>query len=471
MGLSSDGSLIPVIAERYTVSEDGEVYTFTLREGVVFSDGSALTADDVVFTIEKAQDPALKSPQFANWSGIKAVALDAKIVEFTLPKPYAPFLENTTVGILPAHIWRGVGVEQFPFSTFAIEPVGAGPYVVSKVTRNGSGLITNYTLQANPRYVLGEPYISTIRFVFFPQETDLEKALLAGVVDSAYGIPSADALTTPYARVFGVFFNANENAVFARLEVRKALSLAIDRGVITHDVLGGYATSILGPVPPGSGIEVTPVPQFVDPASEARAILQAAGWTYTEEDKTWKNSAAKLSFSTLTIKTSNVPELKAVGGAVKTAWEKLGIAVEVELYEPGDLNQNIIRPRKYDALLFGMVIGRGADLFPFWDSGERNDPGLNIAMYTNKVVDSLLEHSREESDPVKRLSDLQKIEDEIAAEFPAAFTHAPEFVYVIPDDLRGVTLPQITTPSDRFAGVATWHVRTDKVWPFFAQGY
>jgi len=466
MGLDDNGTLIPVLAESYEISPDGKQYTFVLRENARFSDGTAVTAGDVVYTVEKAQDPALKSPEYADWSGVRAEAVDARTVRFTLSKAYAPFLGVTVLGILPSHLWQGVSNEEFPFSTLETNPVGAGPFKVQSVSRNNQGLITNYTLSSNAYYALGRPYLDTIRFNFYARTEDLANAVKNESIDSSYGVPADNALTAPYSRVFGVFFNASQNQLFSKIEVRKALSFAVDRDNIVKNVLGGYASPVLGPVPPGSGIIETPVPTNAHPVEDAAAVLEKAGWTYDSATRAWKNG--KLSLSQITIKTSNVPELKAVASAVKADWEKLGITTDIELYEPGDLNQNVIRPRKYEALLFGEVIGRDKDLYAFWDSQERNDPGLNIALYTNKNVDSLLESARTTSDPKERTNALQKIEDAIAADFPAAFTHAPDFIYTKPKDLGGVELPQITTPADRFAGIRNWYLNTEAVWPFFA---
>ena len=164
-----------------------------------------------------------------------------------------------------------------------------------------------------------------------------------------------------------------------------------------------------------------------------------------------------------------MPELKNVATAVQKDWQNLGIEVEIELYEPGDLSQNVIRPRKYEALLYGMVIGRDQDLFAFWHSQERNDPGLNIAQYANKTVDGLLERARGSGDKEQRTADLQKIQNTIAADYPAAFIYAPDFIYSVPSDVKGVAFPQIITPADRFASVAQWYRKTDSVWPFFAK--
>ncbi|HEX8947012.1 MAG TPA: peptide ABC transporter substrate-binding protein [Candidatus Paceibacterota bacterium] len=466
MGLSGNGSLVPVLAENYTVSPDGKEYTFTIRQDARFSDGTPVTADDVVFTVQKTQDPALKSPQLANWSGILVEALDQQTVRFTLPKPYAPFLENTTLGILPAHLWREIADEQFPFTNLTVQPVGAGPFAVTKVVRDASGIITEYDLAASKDYALGRPYLDGINVKFYTRQSDLASALTRGEVESAYGVPTPGALTAPFSSVFGVFFNADQNPLFTHLEVRKALSIAIDREHIVNDVLNGYAKALAGPVPPESGIETAPVTPDPNRIADAAKTLEDAGWTYDTTERAWKNASKNLSFDSITIKTSNVPELKATASSIRDDWQKLGIDVTIELYEPGDLNQNVIRPRKYDALLFGMVVGRDQDLFAFWHSSQRNDPGLNIALYANKDVDALLEDARSTSDESKRVEDVNAIEKDVSADYPAAFTHTPEFVYAIPKNLHGVVLPQITTPADRFATVADWYRNADSLWPF-----
>lgn len=469
MGITGSGEFVPVLAEGYTISDDGKTYTFTLRPNLKFSDGTPLKASDVVFTVEKAQDPSLKSPEYADWSGVAVAAPDERTVRFTLSKPYAPFVSLTTLGILPARRWQSISSDQFPFSVLQTSPVGAGPFKVRNVSRDASGLIENVSLVANPYYALGRPYLDRITFNFYARSEDLITALQNGSVESAYDLPSTHALSAPYSRVFGIFLNQDEKQVFTRIEVRKALSLALDRDSIIGNALGGAATAIMGPVPPDDSIDQVPVPSSADPIADAVQVLTNAGWTYDRSVRRWEHKSTKASFDSITIRTSSVPELKSVASAVKTQWEKLGISINVELYESGDLSQNIIRPRNYEALLYGMVIGRDQDLYAFWDSQERTDPGLNISLYANKTVDTLLEDARGTADARTRTNDLQKIENTIAADYPAVFIYAPNFLYTIPNGLSGVTLPQIVTPADRFATVATWYRYTDSVWPFFAQ--
>lgn len=468
MGLSGDGELSPVLAESYELSADEKTYTFSLRKEAKFSDGSPVTADDVVFTVQKAQNPALKSPKYADWAGVRVVAVDQHTVRFTLSKPYAPFLGLTTIGILPSRLWSKVSDEEFPFSILETNPIGAGPFKVSSVERGISGLIERVSLVQNSHYVLGRPYLNGIRFNFYSSADDLANDLKKGSIESAYDVGIKRALTSPYARVFGVFWNPSEKRVYARIEVRKALSLALDRQSIIDNVLGGYATAIMGPVPSGGSVRQFPIPQFEHRIAAAAEVLTSAGWIYDGSSRVWKNTAAKISMEGITLKTSNVPELKSIAGAIKEDWEKLGIPVTIELYEPGDLSQNVIRPRKYEALLYGMVIGRDQDLYAFWSSQERNDPGLNIALYANKTIDALLDSVRGSTDQKTREDNLQKIEDIISADYPAAFIYSPNFTYSVPNDLRGVELPQIIVPADRFATVASWYRSTDAVWPIFA---
>ncbi|MEK7602081.1 MAG: peptide ABC transporter substrate-binding protein [Patescibacteria group bacterium] len=462
------GGLHPVLAESYTISEDGKEYTFVLKEGLKFSDGTPVTAQDVVFTVTKAQDPSLKSPELANWANIRAEAVDSRTVVFTLPKAYAPFLEDTTLGILPSHLWKNIPNEQFPFSELMTNPVGAGPFQVTKITKDSDNMITDFEVKAFKQYALGKPYLNSMHFVFFVTTDELENAYAHGKVESAYGVPSDTSITAPYSRVFGIFLNPEQNKLFARIEVRKALSLAINRTHITKDLLGGYATPLAGPVPPGAGVS-EPVPLDGDNVAAAKKVLTDNGWAYDEVAGVWKNAKQKLTLGPLVITTSNVPELKTLAASVQDDWQALGVATSLEFHEPSALPNEVIRPRKYEALFFGMVIGRNQDLFAFWDSSQRQDPGLNIALYANRSVDQLLEKNRQESDETKRLASLQKISDEITSDYGALFTHAPDFVYAVPQDLGGVVLPQITSPADRFATVSSWHRRTEWVLPFFAR--
>src|SRR5262249_6268997 len=148
--------------------------------------------------------------------------------------------------------------------------------------------ITEFDLAANTHYVLGRPYIGGIIFKYFANEADLQDALTNHRIMSAYGVPATGAIEAPYSRVFGVFFNANQTPVFAHEEVREALSIAIDRYAIVDRVLGGSATPLMGPVPPGSGVPPLPIPTTATRIADATKVLTDAGWKYDGDAREWK---------------------------------------------------------------------------------------------------------------------------------------------------------------------------------------
>ena len=482
-----EGSYKTDLASSYTISPDGTVYTFTLRPNATFHDGTPVTADDVLFTISKAEDPALKSPERANWNGVTVDAPDPHTVRFTLQSPYAPFIQNLTVGILPKHLWQNVSAEEFPFSELNTNPVGSGPFRVTGITRTPAGIPTSYTLGTFKGYALGAPFLSSITLKLYPSESALADALKNGDVEAASGlspeslvnIPDLNVVRSPLNRVFGVFFNQNQSEVLRDSDVRRALDVAIDRNDLVQQVLGGYGTPLTGPVPPaslsslGESYASSTYTPDANALADAAKILANAGWVKGADGILAKTTGKGKTASTIelqfSLSTGNIPELRAAAEYLRRQWTALGASVDVKIFDQGDLSQNVIRPRKYDALLFGEVIGREFDLFAFWHSSQRNDPGLNIALYANGAADKLLEQMRTTSDSKTRASLYQQFLSELSADRPAIFLYAPDFVYSVPKDLQGLTLGFIETPSDRFLSVANWYRETDQVWPIFKQ--
>ena len=468
-----DGTLSPNLAESYTVSPDQLLYTFKIRDDATFHDGTPVTAEDVVFTVQAAKNPDIKSPRRANWDGVDAVAVDEKTVTFSLKVPYALFLENATMGILPKHIWGGVTPEEFPFSEYNQDPVGAGPFQVEHIKKNGSGVPTEYRLKAYDR-APNAPYIRTFIFRFYPNQDALAAALEKGDVDAAHSIvPEADEKNVSvnevvFGRVFGVFFNQNQNQIFADKAVRQALDADLDKDALISTILSGYGTPLTGPLPPLDVVSPDTGSGDASAAHEkARAILEQDGWEVGDDGvyvKKTKDATTRLSFS---IATGNAPELKAAAEFVAASWKEMGADVTVQLFDTNDLNLEVIRPRKYDALLFGMVVGRELDLFPFWHSSQRNDPGLNVGLYANIVTDSLLEEARKEEDPILRRQKAAEAAQEITNDAAAVFLYAPHFLYLTEKELKGVQLGTVSTPSDRFYGVENWYLKTEGLWPLF----
>ncbi len=474
-----EGALIEDLTESYTVSNDGLVYEFKIKEDAVFHDGERVTTDDVIFTINKALDPALKSSQRANWDGVIVEKIDDTTVRFILARPYAPFLQNTTLGILPEHIWNNTDSEQFQFSEENIVPIGSGPYKINRVKKDSSGIPETYVLKAFKDYSLNRPFIDKIIIRFYKNESELISAFNKNSIDSMNSI-SPETIAdinpervekAPLPRIFAVFFNQNKAQIFSNIEVRKALDTAVDKNKLVENIFKGYATPISGPIPPLSITtslrDVSSQEESLNGTEEAKDILERNGWEIDEElGIRVSEDGEQLKFS---IATSNVPELKAVANILKATWEEIGAKVNIKIFEAGNLNQNIIRPREYDALLFGEVTGRELDLFAFWHSSQRNDPGLNIALYANITADSLLEKGRTLLDTDLRDETYLKFEKEVKKDVPAIFLYSPDFIYVLPEYIQGVDLGSVTTSGDRFLNVHEWYIRTDKVWNIFSK--
>jgi peptide/nickel transport system substrate-binding protein len=485
-----EGSYVPELAASYQLDETGTVYTVTLREEAYFHDGKPVTASDIVFTVSKIQDPAVKSPLRATWEGIAVEEADPRTVRFTLKSPYAPFIKNLTLGVLPRHRWQGVSPEEFPFSELNTVPVGAGPFSVNTITRSASGIPTAYELEPNADYVLGAPYLERMVLRFYQDEAALASALKQGQVEAASGLSptllaelpgGVVAHSAPLNRVFGVFFNQNQSELLRDRAVREGLFGAIDRDALVADVLAGFGTPVMEPVPPGLVGGASPllaaVASAFAPAEEggdraliAREKLIDRGWEPNAEGILQKTTGSDEDEKTLTLSfslaTGNVPELRAAAEALREEWSRMGAQVEVQVFESGDLSQNVIRPRKYDALLFGEVVGRELDLYAFWHSSQRNDPGLNIALYANTAADRTLEELRTASSASQRLALYGEFLTEIEEDLPAVFLYAPDFVYAFPANVTGLSLGFIENPSDRFLTAHRWHKQTEKVWPF-----
>ncbi|MDD5032724.1 MAG: ABC transporter substrate-binding protein [Candidatus Pacebacteria bacterium] len=476
----SESGLIPDLAEKYELSEDGLVYTFTLKPDLKWSDGKKLTTEDILFTIQFIQNPDTKSPKRANWEGVEAEIVDERTVNFRLQKPYSPFLENTTIGILPKHVWENVLPEQMSLSDFNINAVGSGPYKIEKVTKSSSGIIASYLLSANDNFSLKKPFIKKISVKFYPSEKKLIEAYEKNEIDSVSALSPQNMLAMQKAesflkvyqlpRVFAVFFNQNDAPVFAEKEVREALTLATDKKLIVREVLKEFGNTLDGPIPPGSlGYSPAGANEEQDAQKnkeEAKKLLEKNGWKYNEEEKVWqkekkKKEILKLEFS---ISTSDVPDLVQTAQILKNEWESMGAKVNVKIFEIGDLEQNVIRPRKYDTLLFGEILNRDPDLFAFWHSSQRNDPGLNIALYANITADKLLEEARTISDAEKREEKNIKFQKEINKDKPAIFLYSPNFLYLVPSSLGGINSKSITISSERFSGINNWYLETKKVW-------
>lgn len=471
--LNANGELIPDLAESYSISEDGLTYYFKIRDDAVFHDGTEITTDDVVFTILKTQDPTIKSPKRPNWDGVRIEQINDKEIEFFLSTPYAPFIYNATLGILPKHKWQNITAEEFPFSSLNTSPIGSGPFEITKTRKDDNEIITSYELKAFSKYAIKKPYISKIIAHFYKTEEDLIAAFNKKQVTSVHSVSPANIdslnlknekiVTLPHSRMFALFFNQNKSALLTDKNLRVALDTAINRQEIIDSIFKGYATPIYSPLDLFSNSTSTPRDSYGKDAVQDNLVALSDKYDFASTPDTDKQKVA------FTISTSNVPEFVAVGEKLVETFNSLGMQTDLNVLDTTDLTLNVIRPREFDALLFGNVINRDLDFYAFWHSSQRNDPGLNLSAYASIDSDSSLDSSRNSIDIEEKVSLLQNFEKEVINDVPAVFLYSPDFIYITPETVQAQFPQIIVTPSDRYFEVHNWYVETETVWKFFAR--
>lgn len=480
--IDEQGELVNDLAESIDVSEDGRTYHVKIRQDVHFHNGSPLTAKDVAFTIALLQNSDLKSPLRGNWEGVIVEDLGDYELNIVLEEPHSPFMENLTVGILPRELWDELPIEQIPFSQNNTEPIGTGPYKVTDVLRNKSGLIYAYKLSAFEASNY-EPNITTVVFNFYQNEDELLEALRSKQIASTPSLSEANLsqvdtqtyniIETPLPRTFAIYFNQNKSSVLRDKNVRQALNVAIDKDALVATALQGHGIPTDSPVPEGfipveSSSSTRETSATSSRLEQAQALLVQGGWKKTDAG-TWEKEIDKTPTTlSVSISTANTPLFDTTATSIADTWTALGVEVHVSQFEQADLVQSIIRPRDFEALLYGAEIGRQSDLYPFWHSSQKNDPGLNIAQYTNMDVDALLQRVRTEKDKTVQLETIRRVESIIETDQPAIFLFVPTFAYVLDKDVNATPFIKISKPSERFANISQWHIRSNNLWPIFS---
>lgn len=473
----AEGNPIPDLTEHYEITDENKTYTFILRKNARWHDGKAVTADDIVFTVEAVQNPAYASPERPNWQGVTVEKLDDRTVRFTLRQPYAPFINNLTLGIIPKHLWENVDPISAPLNELNLRPVGSGAYVFSNIEKTEE-LAARITLTANPRFHREGPYLKRIEFLFFPSEEELVQSLRTGAIDGAGGIPlqrlgrNIPRGLTPRAfsmpSVFGVFLNANKLELLADKDVRIALMQALDTERVRKEAAGDDAKETYTPIPAGVfGLNPDISPIRYDP-EKAKNILEKEGFKENEEGmrvkKEKKSGKEIITPLRIQLATSNAPQLVRATELIKTMWTDVGVAIELTVLPVIELESTLIRPRAYEALLFGEVYSHDPDPFSFWHSSQIKDPGLNIAMYSNRKVDELLADARKTADREIRRKKYEEFEKIISEDVAALFLYSPSYNYFVNKKVRGIREGTIVLPADRFNEVTEWFVYTDRAW-------
>lgn len=443
------GNLINDLADEILESEDKLTYTVYLNPEAKFHDGVKVTADDIIFTLNKVQDKKLNSPIAINFEGVSAEKIDDLTLAFHLKTPFYHFKESLTFGVLPRHLLEHFSTEEFAFSEFNIQPVGSGPFKIDSIIKK-SNIASKYSLVANKDYLGGRPYLDNIDINIYQNTEDILSALNDGRINStAYlGYSSLErvdqskrnTLSRNLTTIYSLSFNPNKNELLADKSVRSYLAKSIDKQEIINSVFGGYVTK----------------KDFF--FGDSTAI----------NDSELKN-LEKLEGKTLNITTTDLIDLKQVTEKIADSWRAQGVEVNVIVYSVSNLAE-VIKDRDFEILVFGSIIERDTDLYAYWHSGQRTYPGLNITNYTSTAMDKNLESLRQDFSE-ERATILNKINEELIKEMPAVPLYSNNLNYVVTNKDLATQLDQalptnLLDKSERFVNVKEWFKYKEKVWSF-----
>ena len=443
------------LAESIKISKDNKTWTVTLKNQLKWTDDKPLTTADILFTLESLQNPDAQSPNAATWQGVIAERLSDKEIRFSLPNPYAFFEDNLRkLKIVPRHIFANIPLSNLRLSTFNLEPVGSGPYKFISYQKRKDGFISQYYLEANDQYAGGAPYIASFTIKFFNNAGAALESFNRKEIDGLGAIDPRNigtirvghklfSISVP--RYYAIFLNQSTEPALKKAEVRKILDNAIDKSKIIESVFGNHSMIVNGPIP--STIEGYNPDIYKSEQIDMEQV---------------KNILSKAGLKEINATVPQIQFLIDAAELIKSDWEKIGLKFNYQVATLQEMNE-VIKTRNYQAVVFGNILRGNPDVFSFWHSSERFYPGLNLAIYSNKKVDGLLESIRKDFNPESRKTNLSKLQQLIYEDKPAIFLFSPNYIYAAPKNLGGLELKLAITPSDRFEKVNEWYLKTARV--------
>ncbi|MBC7226340.1 MAG: peptide ABC transporter substrate-binding protein [Thermoflexales bacterium] len=471
--MNSRGEVEPDLALKWETSLDGLTYVFHLRSGLRWPDGAPLTADDVLFTIGLMQDPDFPGPSDlgALWRTVQVFKDDDQTVRFVLSEPFAPFLDYTTVGLLPTHILSGTRAADLSSLDFNLQPVGSGPFQVAEVETQG-GDIASVLLKPNPEYYGPKPYLEGVRFRFYPSYQSAFRAYQAGEVEGVGRVllselPQArqeadlNLYSAPLADQVLIFLNLakrDELPFFQEKEVRQALLYGLDRQGLVDGVLEGQAIVAHSPVLAGTWAYYEGIRRYEYDPQQARALLDGAGWTLPPGGKV--RTKGELGFS-FTLLSSTDPVQVAVAQEVARQWQAVGVYVTTVAVPPLELRDRLER-RDYQAALVELALPGNPDPYPLWHQTQITT-GQNYAGLDHRRISEVIETARITVDPARQAVLYREFQELFADEVPAILLYQPVYTYGVDRKVQGVQMGPLMIPSDRLATISSWYIATRRV--------
>ncbi len=382
------GKMTPELASSWEFSEDLTAITYYLRSDVRWWDGEPVTAEDLLYTYEKMQDPKTNYPMVSRLRFIKkAEVVNKYAIKFTFSRVYADLLTDSDIMPVPKHIY-----EKSPDDFGRKRIVGNGPYRVKEWTP-GSGLV----LTANEDYYRGRPPLDEIHIKNYSDFSAMLNDFAQGNLDLVLNLTPADArrlsenrdvniTTNPGNTYTYIAWNLN-NEFLKEKEIRRALSMAIDKAKILNQVFSGMGKISPGPLPPSSWAFNEALSPIEYNIAKAREIMTKKGF----EDRNRNNILDKNGKDlTLTIITNiESPVRVQILKNITADLLQLGVKVNAKTLPANEFITALIN-KQFDGFIMGWSVGDKIDPTLYWHS-EPTKGKYNFAGYKNGIVDSLIE--------------------------------------------------------------------------------
>ncbi len=464
------GNILPDLAKRWEISSNGLLYTFHLNPNRRWQDGVPVTSADVLYTVRVMQDPNYPGPPDLHdlWSRVEAKTPDQYTIQFSLKTPYAPFLDYTTQGIIPAHLWEHVPVTAMLTSRLNIHPVGTGPWKLAKIDAGEA------ILKPNPTYPWAKhpPYLDSVTLKFYPDKGSVLTAYARKEVDGIAEIPAEyigkasemqdlQMFLPPIDQESLVLLNLRDPTLpfFQRKEVRQALLYALDRETLVKEVLRGYGLVIHSPILPDNWAYDPDVPHYGYDPAKAQELLEAAGWADTDGDGIRDRDGKPLQFILLT---DDDPPHVALAEKMSEYWKAVGVKAVPQHVGFPQMVSDYLYPHNFDAILLSWSLVGDPDPYPLWHSTQYAR-GQNFGGWSNRLADEAMEQARMTLNTAARARLYATFQQTFAEEVPALLLYQKVYGYGVRNTIKGVRVGPLAYPSDRFRTLADWYIYSKRV--------
>ena len=421
---AADFSIAPGLAESWEGSADGKTWTYTLRAGLAWSDGTAFTAADVAYTVNRARDEAWYN-HTATVANLTAEAIDDRTVRIvsSVPDPKLPVMD---VYIVPMHIYSTLDADALR-KYEATDGVGTGPYTLSE-RKNGQF----WRMTANPHYWRGELAVDEVVFRVFRNADAMVAALESGEIDAAHDVPSA--AVERLGQTEGIVLVQGQQGGFEELalnggmggqgqeggganpalldkQVRLAIAHAIDRQTILDRVytgIGAVATTMSPSANPAWIPALTPEEDYAFDLAKANALLDEAGYKDTDGNGIREGKDGKDIVLRYALRTES-PVSKPLYEFVSGWLTEIGIGTKVTAHDDGALGE-VVGKGEYDLFAWGWTPFVDPDpMLSYFTCGQLSkdpeDPTnyYNDAAWCDPHYDELYKEQNVELDPVRRV--------------------------------------------------------------------